>query len=112
MVCAEAGRALPIVSNAPSATPVSTVRAIIVSSQELHVAREGACSIPMSIASKPRARQCDLRSAGGLLANDRIPDAQRFGIEQHEGGPRDLLAAIDPSMVGSALDQHVAGFEL
>src|SRR4051812_12312968 len=112
MVWAEADRALPIVSNAPSATPVSTVRAIIVSSQERCVAREGAFSIPKSIASKPRARQCDLPSACGLLANHRIADAEGFGIEQHECGPRDLLAAIDPAVIGAALDQHVAGLEL
>src|SRR5215217_5197199 len=87
IVCAEADSALPTISNAPSATPVSTVRAIIVSSQELRVAREGAFSIPKSIASKPRARQCDLPSAGGLLPHDRIADAEGFGVQQHECGP-------------------------
>src|SRR3954468_9113468 len=105
MVCAEADRALPIVSNAPSATPVNTVREIIVSSQELRVAREGGFSIPKSIASKPRGRQCDLPSTGGLFAQDWIADAQGFGVKQHKCRPRHVLAAVDPRVIGAALDQ-------
>src|SRR4051794_16073246 len=107
MVCAEAGRALPIVSNAPSAAPVSTVRAIIVSSKKLRLGRApGSFSFQKSIARKPRG-QCDLPSAGGLLPHDRIADAQGFGVQQHECRPRHVFPAIDPGVIGAALDQHV-----
>ena len=44
-------------------------------------------------------------------AHDRLADAERLGVEQHEGGARCLFAAIDPGMVGGALDQDVSGLE-
>src|SRR5262249_43800569 len=41
-----------------------------------------------------------------------MADAERLGIDQHEGGARHLLAAVDPGVIGAALDHHVAGLEL
>src|SRR5215218_8767931 len=110
MVCAEADRTLPAISNAPSVAPLGTVRRIIVCSQKLPLACAPGSFLPKSIASKRQTGQCDLRSAGGLLPHDRIADAEGFCVEQHERRPRHLLAAIDPGMIGAALDQHVTGF--
>ena len=39
------------------------------------------------------------------------PRALRLGVDQHEEHPRRLRPAVDPRVVGAALDQHVAGFE-
>jgi hypothetical protein len=41
-----------------------------------------------------------------------VADAERLGIEQHDGKPRRLLAAIDPSVVGAALNHDIAGPQL
>src|SRR6202035_3305025 len=43
-----------------------------------------------------------------IAAQARMADAERFGIEQHDGEPRRLLAAIDPGMIGAALDHDIA----
>src|SRR6478672_12934256 len=120
-VCAEAVSPLTAASNAPNATAVSAVFPFIgILPDKPGSPRAGHIGLFLSIAGKPRPGQCDTfgqfavssRSARGLLAQHRVADAERLGIEQHEGGARDFLAAVDPGVIGAALDQHVAGFEL
>jgi hypothetical protein len=41
-----------------------------------------------------------------------MTDAERFGVKQHDRQPRRLFAAIDPGVIGAALDHDVAGAEL
>src|ERR1700759_327683 len=48
-------------------------------------------------------------SAYLIAPQARVADAERLGIEQHDGEPRRLLAAIDPGVVGAALNHDVAG---
>ena len=42
---------------------------------------------------------------------DRVTDAERFGIDQYESDPSDLCSAIDPGMVGPALNHDISRFE-
>ncbi len=36
-----------------------------------------------------------------------MADAERLGVDEHEGRARHLLAAVDPGVIGAALDQDV-----
>jgi hypothetical protein len=47
-----------------------------------------------------------LRAAAGR----RVANAERSRVDQHEGEPRRQAAAIDPGMMGTALNHDVAAF--
>jgi len=51
----------------------------------------------------------DLRYPRLLATKARVADAERFGVEQHDGEPRRRVPPIDPGVIGAALDHDVAG---
>jgi len=38
-----------------------------------------------------------------------MTDAERLGVQEHDGEPRRDAAAVDPGVIGAALDHDVAG---
>src|ERR1051326_5387224 len=47
-----------------------------------------------------------------LTAQAGVTDAERLGVKEHDGKARRFAAAIDPGVVGAALDHDVAGAQL
>jgi hypothetical protein len=47
-------------------------------------------------------------SARARAADNRVANAERLGIDEHEGDPGAFAAAVRPGMIGAALDQNVA----
>ena len=41
-----------------------------------------------------------------------MPDAERLGVDQHDGQACARLGAVHPGVIGAALDHHVAGAQV